>query len=90
MTQSFVLSILSQGIILTLLISAPMLLTGLIVGFIVALLQTVTSIQEQTLSFVPKAFAVFVVLILVTPWILNTAVGFMTRLYGQIPAMVGN
>lgn len=89
MTQSFVLSVLSQGIILVLLLSAPMLITGLIVGFTVALLQTVTSIQEQTLSFVPKAFCVFAVLILVTPWILQTAVGYLTRLYGQIPAMVG-
>ena len=88
MTQSFVLSILTQGIILVLLLSAPMLLTGLIVGFVVALLQTVTSIQEQTLSFVPKAFAVFLVLILVTPWILSTAIGFLTTLYGTIPSMV--
>lgn len=88
MTQSFVLSILTQGIILVLLLSAPMLLTGLIVGFTVALLQTVTSIQEQTLSFVPKAFAVFCVLILVTPWIINTAIGFLTTLYGTIPSMV--
>ena len=89
MTQTFVLSILTQGIMLVLLVSAPMLITALIVGFIVALLQTVTSIQEQTLSFVPKAFAVFIVLIIVTPWILNTSIGFMTRLYSQIPAMVG-
>lgn len=88
MTQSFVLSVLSQGIILVLLLSAPMLITGLIVGFTVALLQTVTSIQEQTLSFVPKAFAVFLVLILVTPWILQTSVGYLARLYAQIPAMV--
>lgn len=89
MTQTFVLSILTQGIMLTLLVSAPMLITALIVGFIVALLQTVTSIQEQTLSFVPKAFAVFIVLIIVTPWIINTAIGFMTRLYTTIPSMVG-
>lgn len=88
MTQSFVLSILTQGIILVLLLSAPMLITGLIVGFVVALLQTITSIQEQTLSFVPKAFAVFCVLILVTPWILNTSISYMTKLYSQIPAMV--
>lgn len=88
MTQSFILSVLSQGIILVLLLSAPMLVTGLIVGFIVALLQTITSIQEQTLSFVPKALAVFLVLMLVTPWILSTAIGYMERLYGQIPNMV--
>jgi flagellar biosynthetic protein FliQ len=88
MTQSFVLSTLTQGIILVLLLSAPMLLTGLIVGFVVALLQTITSIQEQTLSFVPKAFAVFLVLILVTPWLMQTAIGYLTTLFGQIPNMV--
>lgn len=89
MTQSFVLTILSQAIILTLMLSAPMLITGLVVGFIVALLQTVTSIQEQTLSFVPKALCVFAVLILVTPWMMSTAVGFLTRVYANIPNMVG-
>lgn len=88
MTQSFVLSVLTQGIILVLLLSAPMMITGLIVGFVVALLQTITSIQEQTLSFVPKALFVFVVLILVTPWLMSTAVGYLQRLYSQIPLMV--
>lgn len=88
MTQSFVLSVLTQGIVLVLLLSAPMMITGLIVGFVVALLQTITSIQEQTLSFVPKALCVFVVLILVTPWLMSTAIGYLQRLYGQIPLMV--
>jgi flagellar biosynthetic protein FliQ len=89
MTQSFVLTVLSQAIILTLMLSAPMLITGLIIGFVVALLQTVTSIQEQTLSFVPKALGVFVVLILTTPWMMVTAIGYLQRLYANIPAMVG-
>jgi len=88
LTTGFVLTVLTQGIILVLLLSAPMLLTGLVVGFIVALLQTITSIQEQTLSFVPKAIAVLLVLVLVAPWMLNTVVGYVTRLFGQIPAMV--
>jgi flagellar biosynthetic protein FliQ len=88
LTTGFVLTVLTQGIILVLLLSAPMLLTGLVVGFIVALLQTITSIQEQTLSFVPKAIAVLLVLVLVAPWMLNTTVGYVTRLFGQIPAMV--
>lgn len=89
MTQSFVLSVLSQAVILTLMISAPMLITGLVVGFVVALLQTITSIQEQTLSFVPKAIAVFAVLIIVTPWILSTSISFLTRMYSNIPNVVG-
>jgi flagellar biosynthetic protein FliQ len=89
MTQSFVLTVLSQAIILTLMLSAPMLITGLVVGFVVALLQTITSIQEQTLSFVPKALAVFLVLILTTPWMMSTAIGFLARMYSAIPNMVG-
>ena len=87
MTTGFVLTLLTQGIMLVLLLSAPMLIAGLIVGFVVALLQTVTSIQEQTLSFVPKALCVFVVLIIVAPWMLNTTVGFITRLFAQIPVV---
>jgi flagellar biosynthetic protein FliQ len=89
LTQSFVLTVLSQAIILTLMLSAPMLITGLVVGFVVALLQTITSIQEQTLSFVPKALAVFAVLILTTPWMMSTAIGFLARLYANIPNVVG-
>lgn len=87
MTTGFVLTLLTQGIGLVLLLSAPMLFVGLVVGFVVALLQTVTSIQEQTLSFVPKALCVFVVLILVAPWMLNTMVGFIGRLFAQIPTV---
>jgi flagellar biosynthetic protein FliQ len=87
LTTGFVLTLLTQGVGLVLLLSAPMLLVGLIVGFVVALLQTVTSIQEQTLSFVPKAICVFTVLVLVAPWMLNTTVGFITRLFAQIPAI---
>ena len=90
MTQGFVLTVLSQAIFLTLLLSAPMLLTGLLVGFMVALLQTVTSIQEQTLSFVPKALAVFGVLILATPWMIITAIGYLQHLYANIPNLVNH
>ena len=89
MTQTFVLTVLSQAVFITLLLSAPMLLTALVVGFVIALLQTVTSIQEQTLSFVPKALAVFLVLILSTPWIIITSIGFLQRLYANIPNLVG-
>ena len=87
MTTGFIITLLTQGVAMVLLISAPMLLTGLIVGFIVALLQTVTSIQEQTLSFVPKAIAVLLVLILVAPWIINMSVNFVQHLLAQIPTV---
>lgn len=87
MTTGLIITLLTQAVALVLLISAPMLLTGLLVGFVVALLQTVTSIQEQTLSFVPKAIAVLLVLILVAPWIINMSVNFVQHLLGQIPVI---
>lgn len=87
MTTGFVITLLTQAVGMVLLLSAPMLIVGLIVGFVVALLQTVTSIQEQTLSFVPKALAVLLVLVLVAPWVLNTAVSFLQQLFAQIPAI---
>lgn len=85
MTTNFVLNLLQEGVMLVMMLSAPMLFAGLVVGFVVALLQTVTSIQEQTLSFVPKALCVFVVLVLVAPWMINTMVGFIARLFARIP-----
>ncbi|MEB3285174.1 MAG: flagellar biosynthesis protein FliQ [Candidatus Sericytochromatia bacterium] len=87
MTTGLIITLLTQAVALVLLISAPMLLTGLLVGFVVALLQTVTSIQEQTLSFVPKAVAVLLVLIFVAPWIINLSVNFVQHLLAQIPIL---
>ena len=87
MTQSFVLSILTQGIILVLLLSAPMLLTGLIIGFIVALLQTITSIQEQTLSFVPKLLAVMATLALASGFMLTRLSDYFDFVFQTIRAI---
>lgn len=88
MSDTTVIHVATQAIIMVLLISGPILITSLVVGFIVALLQTVTSIQEQTLSFVPKALAVFGVLIVLGPWLLATMVSFLTGLWTAIPAML--
>ncbi|MEB3222926.1 MAG: flagellar biosynthesis protein FliQ [Candidatus Sericytochromatia bacterium] len=87
MTTGFIVTLITQAVGMVLLLSAPMLVVSLIVGFTIALLQTITSIQEQTLSFVPKALAVLLVLVLVTPWILSTAVSFLRQLFSQIPAI---
>ncbi len=61
--------------------SAPLLLVSLCVGLIVSIFQTVTSIQEQTLTFVPKILAIFLGLILMGHWIMNTMVEYMTSLW---------
>ena len=61
--------------------SAPVLLVSLCVGLIVSIFQTVTSIQEQTLTFVPKVLAIFLSLMLLGHWMLNNMVGFMENLW---------
>lgn len=63
--------------------SAPLLIVSLIVGLVISIFQTVTSIQEQTLTFVPKILAVFLMLIIVGHWMLNNMVDFMVKLYSN-------
>jgi flagellar biosynthetic protein FliQ len=64
--------------------SAPMLLVSLIVGLIVSIFQTVTSIQEQTLTFVPKILSVFIILMIVGHWVLNTMTEYIINLWSNI------
>jgi flagellar biosynthetic protein FliQ len=89
MTTQFVLSLGKEAIILTLAAAAPMLILGLIVGFVIAIFQAVTQIQEMTLTFVPKIIAVGIALLIFFPWIMNLLVGFTERIFAQIPHLVG-
>lgn len=70
-------------------LSAPVLITALAVGFAVSLFQSVTQIQEVTLSFVPKALAVGIVLLVAGNWMIATMVEFTTELYDRIPNLLG-
>ena len=70
-------------------LAAPVLLTGMVVGLAVSLFQAVTTIHEQTLTFVPKALAVVLVLVLLLPWMLRSLIEFITSLIERIPQMVG-
>ena len=63
--------------------SAPILLVSMIVGLIISLLQTLTSIQEQTLTFVPKLLAIMLALMIMGPWLLNEIVSYMNILWGS-------
>lgn len=81
MTTNDVTVIAEQAIFTIIKCAAPMLLVSLCVGLIVSIFQTVTSIQEQTLTFVPKVLAIFLVLMLAGHWIMNTMVEFMTSLW---------
>ncbi len=88
MTVEEVADIASQTLWLIIKVSMPMLLVSLIIGLLVSIFQTVTSIQEQTLTFVPKIIGVFVTLILLGPWIMNTLVEFMRQLWSNFSLYV--
>ncbi|MFA4966699.1 MAG: flagellar biosynthesis protein FliQ [Candidatus Margulisiibacteriota bacterium] len=88
MGQDFVVQIIYQGVILTLLLSMPAVGIGLLVGFIISLFQAVTQIQEQTLTFVPKVIAVMLMIAFTSPWMISLLVDFTTSLWAGIPAMV--
>ncbi len=81
MTEGQVLDIMRDAFFTMITCAAPMLLTSLIVGLAVSIFQTVTSIQEQTLTFIPKILAAFISLILFGPFIMNNLLAFVNRLW---------
>ena len=68
--------------------AAPILLVSLVIGLIVSVFQTVTSIQEQTLTFVPKILSIFLTLMLLGEWMLNNMTGFMTELWADFSVYI--
>jgi flagellar biosynthetic protein FliQ len=89
MTSQSVLTLAQQALEVTVLISAPLLLTALAVGLLVSIFQAATQINEMTLSFIPKLLAMFGALVLGGPWMLETLVDYIQRLYSSIPQMIG-
>jgi flagellar biosynthetic protein FliQ len=89
MTPESVMTIGQQALELTLMVSAPMLLTALIIGLIVSIFQAATQINEMTLSFIPKLVGMFAVLIITGPWMIGILLDYMTRLYSSIPYLAG-
>lgn len=88
MSTGDVIDIAVQAVWLIIKCSAPMLISSLIVGLIISIFQTVTSIQEQTLTFVPKLIVILLVLVICGDWILNNIVEFIQNLYGRFGNMV--
>ena len=88
MEDTAVLEIALKAIIISAKLAAPILLVTIAVGFGISLLQSVTQIQEVTLTFVPKLGAVALVLLLAGNWMLAEIVGFTTELYESIPGLV--
>jgi flagellar biosynthesis protein FliQ len=88
MSEALVLGVVRQAIETAVIISIPMLAAGLVVGIVVSILQTVTSIQDNILSFLPRAAAIFVVFAFTFPWMLRVATGFASTLFQRLPDLV--
>ncbi|RKX76338.1 MAG: flagellar biosynthetic protein FliQ [Spirochaetes bacterium] len=88
MSTGFAVFLIRSGVLQTLTIAAPMLIIGMLVGLIISIFQATTSIQEQTLSFIPKIAAILASLAIFGPWIVQSMVHFTTQLIEQIPNMV--
>ena len=88
MTSDFVVGLMAEAIKVTMLISAPVLIVGLVVGVVISLIQAVTQIQEMTLVFVPKIIAVMVVLVAALPWMMNIMITYTHNLITNIPMSI--
>jgi flagellar biosynthetic protein FliQ len=84
MTPEIIMSIGHQAIEVTVLISGPMLITALCIGLIVSIFQAATQINETTLSFIPKLLGIFVVLIILGPWMLTILTDYLSRILTDI------
>ena len=84
MTGAAVLDLAREGIWVMILVAAPMMIVGLVVGVVIALFQALTQIQEQTLIFVPKILAIFVTLLLALPFMADSLHGYMMRITSRI------
>ena len=88
MPESVVVGIVRQAIEIAIMVSLPMLLAGLIAGVAVSIFQTVTSIQDNVLAFIPRAAAIFAVFALTFPWILRLVTGFSRDLVARLPEFI--
>jgi flagellar biosynthesis protein FliQ len=87
MSQDFIIHVFREAFYTLMLISAPTLLVSLIIGLIISIFQAATSIQEATLTFVPKIVVMAAVIVLTLPWILDVLISFTVNLFSQIPTL---
>jgi flagellar biosynthesis protein FliQ len=88
MTPETVTSIMSEAIKITLIVGAPMLIMGLLVGLAISVFSAVTQIQEMTLTFVPKIIVVFLALLMTLPWIIEKLTTYTINLFSSIPTLI--
>lgn len=89
MSSDFVIQLASDALFMVMLISAPMLGLGLLVGILVSIFQATTQINEQTLTFIPKIIAVFVAILVFGPWMLKMMIGYIQNLFMGLPGFIG-
>ena len=90
MNQDSITHLAVEALTITLKISMPFLLAGLVVGLVVSVFQAVTQIQEATLSFIPKILVTGVVLTVGGPWMLDQMIAYTQELFRSIPSLVGS
>lgn len=84
MTEEFAIELIRSTLLIVLTIAVPMLIAGMIVGLIISLFQSVTSIQDQTLTFVPKIIIIVVVAVVLTPWMVQLLMAFTHEMLSLI------
>ncbi len=89
MNISDIMAVGQHALWVTILLAAPLLLSGLVVGLLISILQAATQVNELTLSFVPKVLVMALVLLLAGSWMLNTLMDFTVRLVHSIPGLIG-
>lgn len=89
MNADAVLSLSQNALQIAIMVSAPLLLTALVVGLVVSILQAATQINEATLSFIPKLLGVFAATVIAGPWMIQVLVDYMQRLFTSIPHVIG-
>jgi flagellar biosynthesis protein FliQ len=89
MSPGFAIELLNRAVMTALLTAAPLLVTALVIGVLVSLVQALTQIQEQTLTFIPKLLAVAIVMLLSLPWMVRELVGYITQTINLLPTLVG-
>lgn len=89
MNPQTVVTIGREALTMVLLISSPLLISALVVGVTISVFQAITSIQEMTLTFIPKIVAVALALLIFLPWMINMAVDFATHMFEMIPTLAG-
>ena len=88
MSNDLAIHIGRDALLMVMMVSAPMLVLGLLVGVAVSIFQATTQIQEQSLAFIPKIIAVFVAVLVFGPWMLSIMVGYTREIYMSLPSMV--